>query len=117
MMNLYVFQEKCHGSSPSFTSFWSAQTPFVANFALQQLRLWVNTSPWFVDTDNAKWFDIPAERLHQIQTDYQREWYQLGLQLLSRKPFSFTDKRFASDNWSSPCLARWLHIIYSTPDI
>ncbi|SFB47336.1 class I poly(R)-hydroxyalkanoic acid synthase [Azotobacter beijerinckii] len=86
----------------SFASFWSAQTPFVANFALQQLRLWVNASPWFADTDNAKWFDVPAERLHQMQADYQREWYQLGLQLLSRKPFSFTDKRFASDNWSSP---------------
>lgn len=85
-----------------FSSFWTAQTPFIANFALQQLRLWIKTTPWFAGADDAEWFDVPADRLRQLQNDYQREWYQLGMQLLSRKPFSFTDKRFASDHWSSP---------------
>lgn len=85
-----------------FSSFWTAQTPFIASFALQQLRLWIKTTPWFSGEDDAEWFDVPKDRLRQMQDDYQREWYQLGVQLLTRQPFSFTDKRFASENWNTP---------------
>ncbi|TWI48014.1 polyhydroxyalkanoate synthase [Pseudomonas duriflava] len=86
----------------SFTRYWSAQSPFVATFAVHQLRLWMNTIPWFAGKAKEEWFEVPTERLEEIQAAYQQEWNQLGLQLLMQKPFSFTDKRFASDYWSLP---------------
>ncbi|OHV13867.1 class I poly(R)-hydroxyalkanoic acid synthase [Kushneria phosphatilytica] len=87
---------------PSFSSYWSAQVPFVTTIALQQLRLWMSEVPWFRDRINSQWFDIPVSRLQQLQMDYQQEWYQLGLQSLTQTPFSFNDKRFESDNWRLP---------------
>jgi polyhydroxyalkanoate synthase len=89
-------------NSHAFTTYWSGQVPFVASFALQQLRLWVSTNQWFAGHDHDAWFEVPSETLNSLQGDYQQQWGQLGHQLLTRQPFSFDDRRFASGNWSEP---------------
>ncbi|TBV08183.1 class I poly(R)-hydroxyalkanoic acid synthase [Phytopseudomonas dryadis] len=86
----------------SFSGYWSGQAPFSASFALQQLRLWVASSPWFNGHRHDAWFELPAERLEQLQSDYQQQWSALGQRLLSSQPFTFDDRRFASGNWSDP---------------
>ena len=86
----------------TFNSYWSGQVPFIANFALQQLRLWVSTNPWFTGQDYHAWFDLPRATLDTLQSDYQQQWAELGQRVLSGQPFSFEDRRFASDNWSQP---------------
>lgn len=83
-------------------SYWSASSPFVAQFAIQQLRNWVANSPWFDGHDHTHWFDLPATALEQLQSEYQSEWLALGRQLLVNQPFMFLDKRFAGNGWSSP---------------
>jgi polyhydroxyalkanoate synthase len=89
-------------STNTFKTFWSGQVPFIASFAVQQLRLWVSTNPWFSGHDHHAWFDLPRETLDSLQSDYQLQWGQLGQQLLTGQPFSFDDRRFASGNWSEP---------------
>ncbi len=89
-------------NAQTFNSFWSGQVPFIANFALQQLRLWVSTNPWFTGQDCHAWFDLPRATLDALQSDYQQQWTELGQRVLSGQPFSFEDRRFASDNWSQP---------------
>lgn len=89
-------------NSNAFTTYWSGQVPFVASLALQQLRLWVSTNQWFSGHDHDAWFDVPSETLNSLQVEYQQQWGQLGHQLLTRQPFSFDDRRFASGNWSEP---------------
>ncbi|WP_166362136.1 class I poly(R)-hydroxyalkanoic acid synthase [Pseudomonas akapageensis] len=86
----------------TFKTYWSGQVPFIASFAVQQLRLWVSTNPWFSGQDHAAWFELPRETLDSLQADYQLQWGQLGMQLLTGQPFSFDDRRFASGNWSAP---------------
>ena len=88
--------------SSSFVGFWSAQTPFIANMTLQQLRLWFGTSSWFTGQDINHWFEVPAERLAQLQGEFQSECTQLGMQLLMRPPLTFDDRRFAGENWQDP---------------
>ena len=83
-------------------AYWSGQTPFVASLVLQQLRLWVAQSPWFSDYDQSHWFEVPAEQIEQLQLDYQQEGFALSQHLLTQQPFDFSDKRFASANWSVP---------------
>ncbi|VVO08016.1 class I poly(R)-hydroxyalkanoic acid synthase [Pseudomonas fluorescens] len=89
-------------NTQTFNTYWSGQVPFIASFAVQQLRLWVSTNPWFSGHDHNAWFDLPGETLDTLQSDYQFQWGQLGQQLLTGKPFSFDDRRFASGNWSEP---------------
>jgi polyhydroxyalkanoate synthase len=86
----------------SFSGYWSGQVPFNAIFALQQLRLWVASSPWFSGYQQDAWFEPPGERLEQLQSDYRQRWMALGQRLLAQQPFSFDDRRFASGNWSDP---------------
>jgi polyhydroxyalkanoate synthase len=86
----------------SFTGYWSGQAPFIASVALQQLRLWAGSNPWFSGHDQSEWFNVPTQRLEQLQADYQQEWSSLGLRLMMLQPFSFEDRRFASGNWSDP---------------
>lgn len=88
--------------NPALSGFWSAQTPFLAHMTLQQLRLWVAANPWFSETDIAPWFEVPQERLNQLQLDYQQEWSNLGLQLLTRQPLPLDDPRFAAPQWQEP---------------
>ncbi|MGA3796650.1 class I poly(R)-hydroxyalkanoic acid synthase [Pseudomonas fluorescens] len=85
-----------------FSSCWSGQVPFVASFAVQQLRLWVSTNPWFSGYEHSEWFELPEEVIDRLQADYYQQWARLGQQLLTQQPFSFNDRRFASDNWSDP---------------
>lgn len=86
----------------SLASFWSGQVPFVASVTLTQLRLWALSSPWFTHSDTSKWFDIDNSELNRLQTEYQTEWTQLCIRLMTQKPFTFTDKRFASKDWEDP---------------
>ncbi len=83
-------------------AYWSGQTPFVASLVLQQLRLWMAQNPWFTDYDQSHWFEIPAEQLERLQLDYQQEWFALAQQLMTLRPFDFTDRRFSGGNWSQP---------------
>ncbi|VVO36508.1 class I poly(R)-hydroxyalkanoic acid synthase [Pseudomonas fluorescens] len=89
-------------NAQTFNTYWSGQVPFIASFAVQQLRLWVSTNPWFSGHDHSAWFDLPGESLDTLQADYQSQWSQLGQQLLTGQPFSFNDRRFSSGNWSEP---------------
>ncbi|MDB5983083.1 MAG: class poly(R)-hydroxyalkanoic acid synthase [Pseudomonas sp.] len=89
-------------NSQTFNTYWSGQVPFIASFAVQQLRLWVSSNAWFSGHDHSAWFDLPAETLDGLQSDYQLQWGQLGQQLLTGQPFSFDDRRFASGSWSAP---------------
>ncbi len=86
----------------TFAHYWSGQAPFIASFVLQQLRLYVAQNTWFSGHDQSQWFDVPVEALEQLQADYQQQWAELGQQLLSCQPFAFSDRRFASGNWSEP---------------
>jgi polyhydroxyalkanoate synthase len=86
----------------TFNTFWSGQVPFIASFAVQQLRLWVSTNPWFTGQEYNDWFDLPRGTLDSLQSDYQMQWGELGQRLLSGQPFTFEDRRFASGNWSAP---------------
>ncbi|AWM92211.1 class I poly(R)-hydroxyalkanoic acid synthase [Pseudomonas sp. 31-12] len=86
----------------TFNTFWSGQVPFIASFAVQQLRLWVSTNPWFTGQEYEEWFDLPRTTLESLQTEYQTQWGDLGQRLLTGQPFSFEDRRFASGNWSTP---------------
>jgi polyhydroxyalkanoate synthase len=89
-------------NTQTFNSYWSGQVPFIASFAVQQLRLWVSTNPWFTGQDYNAWFELPRGTLDALQSEYQQQWGELGQQLLSGQPFSFEDRRFASGNWSQP---------------
>lgn len=83
--------------------YWSGQAPFAASFTLYQLRLWITGNPWFAGHDIDPWFDLPSERLRELQTDYDREWVKLGMQMLTpQNPFSFDDPRFSSEHWNDP---------------
>ncbi|MHC8326909.1 class I poly(R)-hydroxyalkanoic acid synthase [Pseudomonas sp. LB1P83] len=86
----------------TFNTFWSGQVPFIASFAVQQLRLWVSTNPWFTGQAYDEWFDLPRTTLESLQADYQTQWGDLGQRLLTGQPFSFEDRRFSSGNWSTP---------------
>src|SRR3990167_11105925 len=63
-------------NSHAFNTYWSGQVPFVASFALQQLRLWVSTNQWFSGHDHDAWFEVPSETLNSLQVDYQQQWGQ-----------------------------------------
>lgn len=89
-------------NAQTFNTFWSGQVPFVASFAVQQLRLWVSSNPWFTGQQYNDWFDLPRETLDSLQSDYQSQWGELGQRLLTGQPFTFDDRRFASGNWSNP---------------
>ncbi|MHC8386563.1 class I poly(R)-hydroxyalkanoic acid synthase [Pseudomonas sp. MDT2-39-1] len=86
----------------TFNTFWSGQVPFIASFAVQQLRLWVSTNPWFTGQAYDEWFDLPRTTLESLQAEYQTQWGDLGQRLLTGQPFSFEDRRFSSGNWSTP---------------
>jgi polyhydroxyalkanoate synthase len=86
----------------TFNTFWSGQVPFIASFAVQQLRLWVSTNPWFTGQEYNEWFDLPRDTLDSLQSDYQQQWADLGHRLMSGQPFTFEDRRFASGNWREP---------------
>ena len=58
----------------TFNTFWSGQVPFIASFAVQQLRLWVSTNPWFTGQDYDAWFELPRGTLDSLQSDYQQQW-------------------------------------------
>lgn len=88
--------------SSSFVGFWSAQTPFIANMTLQQLRMWFSSSSWFAGTDLSPWFEVSQDRLNLLQTEFQNEWQQLGMQLLMRQPLTFNDRRFQDESWQEP---------------
>ena len=47
----------------TLNTLWSGQVPFIASFAVQQLRLWVSTNPWFTGQDYNAWFELPRETL------------------------------------------------------
>ncbi|MFN9529675.1 MAG: class I poly(R)-hydroxyalkanoic acid synthase [Pseudomonadaceae bacterium] len=89
-------------NADTLNAYWSSQPPFAASLVLQQLRLWMAQNPWFSDYDQRHWFEVPAERLERLQLDYQQEWLALAQQLLTLRPFDFSDRRFASGNWSEP---------------
>lgn len=89
-------------NADTLNAYWSSQPPFVASLVLQQLRLWMAQNPWFSDYDQSHWFEVPTERLERLQLDYQQEWLTLAQQLLTLRPFDFSDRRFASANWSEP---------------
>ena len=86
----------------TLNTLWSGQVPFIASLAVQQLRFWVSTNPWFTGQDYNAWFELPRETLDSLQSDYQQQWCELGQRLLTGQPFSFEDRRFASGNWSQP---------------
>jgi polyhydroxyalkanoate synthase subunit PhaC len=86
----------------AFSSYWSGQIPFLATFALHQLRLWVSTHPWFTGQDYDAWFELPRATLDNLQNEYQQQWAELGQRVLSGQPFSFEDRRFVSGNWNHP---------------
>lgn len=83
-------------------TYWSGQTPFIANLCLQQLRLGIAQHDWFKDCDRSEWFDVPSEALEQLQADFNKDWMALGQQTISQQDFSFEDRRFSSDNWNNP---------------
>jgi polyhydroxyalkanoate synthase len=89
-------------NAQTFNTYWSGQVPFIASFAVQQLRLWVSSNQWFSGHEHSDWFDLPRATLDSLQADYQFQWGQLGQQLLTGQPFNFDDRRFASGNWSEP---------------
>jgi polyhydroxyalkanoate synthase len=86
----------------TFNTYWSGQVPFIASFAVQQLRLWVSTNPWFTGQEYNDWFDLPRGTLDSLQSDYQLQWGDLGQRLMTGQPFTFDDRRFASGAWSQP---------------
>ncbi len=86
----------------SLHTYWSGQTPFVANVCLQQLRSGLMQHEWFKDSDNSEWFNVPSESLDQLQTEFNQDWVKIGQQMLTQQIFSFQDKRFSSGNWSNP---------------
>lgn len=86
----------------TFNTYWSGQVPFIASFAVQQLRLWVSTNPWFTGHEYNDWFDLPRGTLDSLQSDYQLQWGDLGQRLMTGQPFTFEDRRFASGAWSQP---------------
>ena len=89
-------------NSPPFSAFFSANLPFVARAALEQLRIWVRHNPWFQGKNTDSWFQVEGATLDRLQTEYGGEWAQLGMQMLTRQPFAFTDARFAGNAWSQP---------------
>lgn len=89
-------------NTQTFNTYWSGQVPFIASFAVQQLRLWVSSNQWFSGHEHSDWFDLPRATLDSLQADYQLQWGQLGQQLLTGQPFNFDDRRFSSGNWSEP---------------
>lgn len=86
----------------SLHTYWSGQTPFIANLCLQQLRFGLMQHDWFKDCDHSEWFNVPSESLEQLQTEFNQDWMRLGQQMLSQQDFSFQDKRFSSENWNNP---------------
>ena len=88
-------------SSP-FAAFFSANLPFVARAALEQLRFWARHNPWFQGKNTDAWFEVEDTVLDRLQVEYNREWTQLGLQLMTQQPFAFADARFSGTAWSQP---------------
>ncbi|MCW4646459.1 class I poly(R)-hydroxyalkanoic acid synthase [Pseudomonas aeruginosa] len=89
-------------NADTLNAYWSSQSPFVASLVIQQLRLWMAQNHWFSGYDQSHWFEVPAEQLEHLQLDYQQQWFTLSQQLLTFRPFDFSDRRFASTNWSEP---------------
>ncbi len=89
-------------NAPPFMAFFSASLPFVARAALEPLRLWVRQNPWFQGKDTDAWFEVDTATLDALQSEYNSEWAQLGMQMLTHQPFSFSDSRFAGNAWSQP---------------
>ncbi|MCQ4347160.1 class I poly(R)-hydroxyalkanoic acid synthase [Pseudomonas stutzeri] len=89
-------------TSPPFSAFFSANMPFVARAALEQLRIWARHNPWFQGKNTDAWFQVEGAILDRLQTEYAGEWAQLGMQMLTQQPFSFSDPRFAGNAWSQP---------------
>lgn len=89
-------------TSPPFAAFFSANLPFVARAALEQLRTWVRHNPWFQGSNTDSWFQVEGSALDRLQAEYNGEWAQLGMQLMTQQPFSFTDSRFAGSAWGQP---------------
>ena len=83
-------------------TYWSGQTPFIANLCLQQLRMGITQHDWFKDCDHSTWFDVPSTDLEQLQAEFNNDWMALGQQTLSQQDFTFSDRRFSSENWNNP---------------
>ncbi|HEY6612285.1 MAG TPA: class I poly(R)-hydroxyalkanoic acid synthase, partial [Pseudomonas sp.] len=89
-------------NAPPFTAFFSANLPFVVRAALEPLSRWVRQSPWFQGKNTDSWFQVDAAALDRLQAEYNGEWAQLGMQMLTQQPFAFTDSRFAGNAWNQP---------------
>ncbi len=89
-------------NAPPFTAFFSANMPFVARAALEQLRTWVRHNPWFQGNNTDAWFEVDSAILDRLQAEYSGEWAQLGMQVLTLQPFTFSDSRFTGSAWSQP---------------
>ena len=89
-------------NSPPFSAFFSANLPFVARAALEQLRVWVRHNPWFQGKHSDAWFEVESATLDRLQAEYNSEWTQLGMQLMTQQPFAFTDARFSGSAWGQP---------------
>ncbi len=89
-------------NAPPFTAFFSANMPFVARAALDQLRTWVRHNPWFQGNNTDAWFEVDSAILDRLQAEYSGEWAQLGMQVLTLQPFTFSDSRFTGSAWSQP---------------
>ncbi len=89
-------------NAPPFTALFTANMPFVARVALEQLRFWARHNPWFQGQDTDAWFQPDNALLDRLQAEYNAEWAQLSMQLLTRQPFAFSDARFAGNAWSQP---------------
>ena len=84
------------------TLFWAAQSPFVAAIALQQLKTLTKSSDWFNETDTTNWFEIDPQQVEELQNQYKEEINELSTQFLKLQPFTFSDRRFKSENWATP---------------
>lgn len=89
-------------SHNAFITYWSGQTPFVAQLCLQQLRAGIMQHDWLKDSDYSEWFNVPSESLEKLQNEFNQEWMKLGQQMLSQEDFTFKDRRFSSENWNNP---------------
>ena len=99
--SLWIADTEMENSSP-FSAFFSANMPFAARAALEQLRFWVRHNPWFQGKNTDAWFEVEGAVLDRLQAEYNGEWAQLGMQLLTQQPFTFSDSRFSGNAWSQP---------------
>lgn len=89
-------------NAPPYSAFFSANMPFVARVALEQLRIWASNNPWFQGKNTDAWFKVEGAVLDRLQSEYTGEWAQLSMQMLTQQPFAFTDPRFSGNAWSQP---------------